>query len=329
MIETLLFACDAILPIILMIVLGYVLKRIGLFPETVRTGLNRICFRVLIPVLLFRNIYNGNGISAQDLRTVVFVIAFVLVIFGLGICIVRRVTSSPAQQGALLQALFRSNFAVIGLSLATSLFGDAGARLAALLSIVTIPLFNALAVIALTVFGSDGAHRPTAGHVLHSIVTNPLIIGVFTGIVVILLRAAFVRLGLLFRLTDIPGLYDAVNTVANAATPLALLVLGGDFELSATRHLIKPLAVGVSMRLLVVPISTLLLAHLLFPDFTGAEYAAYLALFGTPVAVSSVVMAAEMGSDKQLAGQLVVWTTVFSAVTLFLLIVALRSLGIF
>ena len=321
MIETLFFACNAILPIILMIVLGYLLKRIGLFPEAVRAGLNRICFRVLIPVLLFRNIYDGNGISMQDLRTVGFAIAFVLVVFGLGIGIVRRVTPTPAQRGALLQALFRSNFAVIGLPLATSLFGDAGARMAALLSIVTIPVFNALAVIALTVFGSDDAHRPTVRHVLRSIATNPLILGVCTGILVILLRAVFVRLGLSFRLTDIPGLYDAIDTVATAATPLALLVLGGDFELSATRHLVKPLLVGTGM--------ALLLSHLLFPDFTGAEYAAYLALFGTPVAVSSVVMAAEMGSDKELAGQLVVWTTLFSAVSLFLIIVALKSIGIF
>ncbi len=329
MIETLFFACNAILPIILMIALGYLLKRIGLFPEAVRAGLNRICFRVLIPVLLFRNIYHGNGVSMQDLRTVGFAIAFVLVVFGLGIGIVRRVTPTPAQQGALLQALFRSNFAVIGLPLATSLFGDAGARMAALLSIVTIPVFNALAVIALTVFGSDDAHRPTVRHVLRSIATNPLILGVCTGILVILLRAVFVRLGLSFRLTDLPGLYDAIDTVATAATPLALLVLGGDFELSATRHLVKPLLVGTGMRLLVVPISALLLSHLLFPDFTGAEYAAYLALFGTPVAVSSVVMAAEMGSDKELAGQLVVWTTVFSAVSLFFIIVALKSIGIF
>lgn len=229
----------------------------------------------------------------------------------------------------LLQAVFRSNFAIIGLPLATTLFGEAGARTAALLSMVTIPLFNVLAVISLSVFVGDGAKKPSAREVLHNIITNPLILGVLAGVLVLALRALFARLGWAFRLTDIPGLYDAIDMAASAATPLALLVLGGQFELSAVRQLARPIVLGSVMRLVVVPAAALLAAHALFPGFGGAEYASFVALFGTPTAVSGAVMASEMGGDGELAGQLVVWTTLGSAFTLFFFIALLRAVGIF
>lgn len=329
MLDTFLFACGAVLPIVLLIVLGYLLKRARLLGEPLLSGLNRVCFRVLIPILLFRNIYGGNGITPEDVRAVLFSTGVIAVAFVGGWCLVQATIKRPNQKGVVLQAIFRSNFAVIGLPLATTLFGEAGARTAALLSMVTIPLFNVLAVISLSVFVGDGAKKPSAREVLHNIITNPLILGVLAGVLVLALRALFARLGWAFRLTDIPGLYDAIDMAASAATPLALLVLGGQFELSAVRQLARPIVLGSVMRLVVVPAAALLAAYALFPGFGGAEYASFVALFGTPTAVSGAVMASEMGGDGELAGQLVVWTTLGSAFTLFFFIALLRAVGIF
>ena len=329
MLDTFLFACGAVLPIVLLIVLGYLLKRARLLGEPLLSGLNRVCFRVLIPILLFRNIYGGNGITAEDVRAVLFSTVAILAVFAAGWVLVRVAVKQPLQKGVLLQAVFRSNFAIIGLPLATTLFGEAGARTAALLSMITIPLFNVLAVISLSVFVGDGAKKPSAREVLHNIITNPLILGVLAGVLVLALRALFARLGWAFRLTDIPGLYDAIDMAASAATPLALLVLGGQFELSAVRQLARPIAIGTIMRLIVVPVLGLSAAYLFFPGFGGAEYASFVALFGTPTAVSGAVMASEMGGDGELAGQLVVWTTLGSAFTLFFFIALLRAVGIF
>lgn len=329
MLDTFLFACGAVLPIVLLIVLGYLLKRVRMLGEPLLSGLNRVCFRVLIPILLFRNIYGGNGITAEDVRAVLFSTGVIAVAFVGGWCLVQATIKRPNQKGVVLQAIFRSNFAVIGLPLATTLFGEAGARTAALLSMVTIPLFNVLAVISLSVFVGDGAKKPSAREVLHNIITNPLILGVLAGVLVLALRALFARLGWAFRLTDIPGLYDAIDMAASAATPLALLVLGGQFELSAVRQLARPIVLGSVMRLVVVPAAALLAAYALFPGFGGAEYASFVALFGTPTAVSGAVMASEMGGDGELAGQLVVWTTLGSAFTLFFFIALLRAVGIF
>lgn len=329
MLDTFLFACGAVLPIVLLIVLGYLLKRARLLGEPLLSGLNRVCFRVLIPILLFRNIYGGDSITPTDVQAVLFSTVAILAVFAAGWVLVRVAVKQPLQKGVLLQAVFRSNFAIIGLPLATMLFGEAGARTAALLSMVTIPLFNVLAVISLSVFVGDGAKKPSAREVLHNIITNPLILGVLAGVLVLALRALFARLGWAFRLTDIPGLYDAIDMAASAATPLALLVLGGQFELSAVRQLARPIAIGTIMRLIVVPVLGLSAAYLFFPDFGGAEYASFVSLFGTPTAVSSAVMASEMGGDGELAGQLVVWTTLGSAFTLFFFIALLRAVGIF
>lgn len=329
MLDTFLFACGAVLPIVLLIVLGYLLKRARLLGEPLLSGLNRVCFRVLIPILLFRNIYGGNGITAEDVRAVLFSTGVIAVAFVGGWCLVQATIKRPNQKGVVLQAIFRSNFAVIGLPLATTLFGEAGARTAALLSMITIPLFNVLAVIALSVFGADSGKKPSAGEVLRTIITNPLILGVIAGVIMLGLRGLFTQWGWTLRLTDIPGLYDAIDMAASAATPLALLVLGGQFELSAVRQLARPIAIGTIMRLIVVPVLGLSAAYLFFPDFGGAEYASFVSLFGTPTAVSSAVMASEMGGDGELAGQLVVWTTLGSAFTLFFFVALLRAVGIF
>lgn len=329
MLDTFLFACGAVLPIVLLIVLGYLLKRARLLGEPLLSGLNRVCFRVLIPLMLFRNIYGGDSITPTDVQAVLFSTVAILAVFAAGWVLVRVAVKQPLQKGVLLQAVFRSNFAIIGLPLATTLFGETGARTAALLSMVTIPLFNVLAVISLSVFVGDGAKKPSAREVLHNIITNPLILGVLAGVLVLALRALFARLGWAFRLTDIPGLYDAIDMAASAATPLALLVLGGQFELSAVRQLARPIVLGSVMRLVVVPAAALLAAYALFPGFGGAEYASFVALFGTPTAVSGAVMASEMGGDGELAGQLVVWTTLGSAFTLFFFIALLRAVGIF
>ena len=112
------------------------------------------------------------------------------------------------------------------------------------------------------------------------------------------------------------------------ATPLALIVLGGQFVFSAAGKMLKEIIIGVSWRTLLSPAVgiglALLLTHLGVVNFGPAEFTVFVALFGTPVAVSSAVMAGEMGCDDQLAGQYVVWTSVCSMFTIFAIVFVLR-----
>lgn len=331
--DTFLFALNAILPIVLLMVLGYVLKRIGLLTDEFLTVGNRFVFRVLLSTLLFYNTYNITEFTAADIRFILYAVAVTVAVFFLALLCTLPIREQPTRRSVLVQCAFRSNYAIIGISLATALYGDEGARAAGLLSVVAIPVFNMLAVIALTVMGPESREngerkRIPFGKVLKGIITNPLIDGVLVGLLAILIRKGLTALGCGFRLTDITFLWQAIKTVAGMASPLALIILGGRFELSAVKRLAKPIAAGVIARTVLVPALALCGAVLLVPGLEGRHFAAYLALFGSPVAVASAVMAKEMGADDELAGQLVVWTTVCSVFTLFVFIVVFREIGL-
>ena len=148
--ESFLFAVNAVLPIILMVGLGYILKRIGFLNADFSRMGNRLVFRVLLPAMLFLNVYKISDPSGIELTYVWYVLVALAVIFLLSIPLVFFFTKHADRRGVLLQAGFRSNYALIGLPLAQSLFGEAGVTVATVLSAFTIPLLNVLAVISLS-----------------------------------------------------------------------------------------------------------------------------------------------------------------------------------
>ena len=175
-------------------------------------------------------------------------------------------------------------------------------------------------------------------YILIIIINNPLIIGVCLSILFLGFRAllSIGRDTPLFTIKDnVPFLYTTINNLKLIASPLALLALGGDFTFSAISRLKKQIIAGTLARILIVPIACLVVAYLLNKSgtFFGMDnsmcFPALIALFGTPVAVSSAPMAAEMNNDDELAGQLVVWTSITSALTLFFIIFVCSLLGIF
>ena len=225
-----------------------------------------------------------------------------------------------------MQSVFRGNYALVGIPLATSLFGEEGAIAASLLSAFIIPVFNVLAVVGLCIFSSD--KKPSVKKILLGIIKNPLIQSIALGFAVLLIRAIFLRLGVELRLTDIEPIYKTLNSLSAVATPVALLVLGAQFDFSAIPELKRHILFGVIARCFAVPVIGLGTAYLL-GCFNGAHFATFVAAFCTPVAVSSVPMAQEMDADASLAGQLVVWTTLFSAIGVFASSYVLKLLGVF
>ena len=324
--ESFLFAVNAVLPIVLMVSAGYFAKRAGLLNATVTKAVNRLVFRLLLPCMLFLNVYRIGSDSGISLGYVWFAIGVTLAVFAVSLPLCLLVTKQNAQRGALLQATFRSNFALIGIPLATSLFGEEGGMIATLLSAFCIPLFNVLAVVSLTIFGGD--KRLNLKKMLLGILKNPLIQSIALGGVCLAVRAVLEQHGIAFRLSSVTPVYSVIEQFSKTATPVALLMLGAEFELSAIPALKRQIAFGTAMRVLLVPTAALSLAYLV-GGFGGAHFAAFVALFGSPVAVSSVPMAQEMDADSALAGQLVVWTTVTSTVTVFLFSFVLKATGVF
>lgn len=334
-IQVLTTALNAVMPIVLLIVLGYLLRQKGALTDQFLSIGNKLVFSVCLPVMMFVNVYGIASISDVRWDICLYSVAAVALLFLLGIVMALAVTPVPERRGVLLQCSFRSNFAIIGMPLAATLGGEAGAAVAAVLSAVTVPVFNVLAVMALSAFRRENG-RPVSGRkLLLDVVKNPLIDGVALGVAALLIRqwqvAQFGSVAFSLQ-RDLPWLYSAAKDLKSIASPLALLLLGGQFRFSAVKELWKEVAAGTVCRTVMAPLlgvgGAVLLGSWGVVQCGPAEYPALIALFGSPVAVSSAIMAREMHNDEQLATQLVVWTSIASIVTVFLTVCLMMSLGL-
>ena len=334
MLEVFSFSFNAVAPILLVTVAGYIIKLSGLFDDGFFKKCNTLVFRVFLPILLFKNVYDIKSISDINFSALLYCVAAILLLCFIGNMSAKIFADNRQQKGVINQCTFRSNYAIIGIPLAESLGSAEALAFAGVLSAVSIPIFNVLAVILLSHYSqkdSDTNIKST----LKSAANNPLIRGVGLGIIVLLIRQ-FIPVNemgeLIFSVKDdMPFLYSAVSNLARAASPLALVVLGARFDFSAVKSLIRPITASVVLRLVVAPLvgvgGAMLLSQTGVMPFTATEYPALISLFGTPVAVSSAVMVGEIGGDEQLAGQLVVWTSLMSVFSIFITVFLMKSLG--
>ena len=327
---------NAIAPIVLLILLGYILKEKGFITKDfVKIG-NKLVFNVLLPCMLFINVYSIDKFSSINWDIVIYCAVIMVAIFILGLGIAAFVTKAPERRGVILQCTFRSNIAIIGLSLAGALGGDEAVAVAAIISTFMIPINNILAVLSLSIYTENGSSNGARiKSMVLNIVKNPLIIGVAVGLAALGLRelqnAVFGEVVFAFN-KQTKFLYTAVNNLKAITTPFSLLVLGAQFEFSAVKGLLKEIVTGTVCRVVAAPLLGIGLAIALSQigilSCGVNEFPALIALFGSPVAVSSAVMAASMGADEQLATQLVVWTSIFSIVTIFAQVCILMSMGL-
>jgi predicted permease len=191
------------------------------------------------------------------------------------------------------------------------LFGKKGSGVASLLIAIIIPIFNFLAVIVLEIFRGGNIDIKK---IIKGIVTNPLILGCFAGIAAMLFQ---------IRLANV--LEKTINDLSNVATPLALVILGASFRFDKIKEYTKQLLIGVIGRLILVPGIFLPIAIEL--GFKNIELASIMVLLTSPTATSSFIMAEQMGGDGELAGQLVIFTSAFSIITMFLWIFFIKQCG--
>ena len=335
MLDVFFYALNAVMPILLLVLLGYVLKQTGLFTAEWLRIANKFNFHYCLCALMFCNIYSLEGLEDIDVSLALFVLASLILLTVFGFFFSHLFTHVPNRRGVLIQVTFRSNFAIIGLPLAESLGVAGGVALLTAMQAPAVIYFNLMAVTVLSLY-SEGNQKVDVKKTLLGIVKNPLIQGLVLGLVALCIRAVMPRTAdgtLVFSLSgNVTWLYTAITNLSRIGTPLALVVLGGQFEFSAVRALVKEIVSGVFLRLVFAPVfgfsAAFLAARIGWISITPAVMAVLIPLFSTPVAVSSSVMATEMHADDVLAGQLVVWTTLGSLVSLFVQIAAFRYLGL-
>jgi len=329
------FAFDAIMPMLLLMLYGYWLHRIDFFDAAFVKKLNKFTLFYAVPFLMFNNVYTLDSVSDISMPLLGVVMVSIVLITILCLMLSFLLTKQKNQRGVIMQAGFRSNFAVIGIILATALQGKAGSVVAASLQAPGIIYFNVMAVICLTIFSDIPGRTISIKSIIKDILTNRLIIGLFSGVVCLCLREIIPNAAdgtPVFSLSgSLPFLYSAIESLAKIASPLAMILLGAQIDFHPAPKLRFKIVAGVALRLVIVPAVGLLLAYLAHRlgiiSLSPAIVSALLAFYGSPMAVVGAVMAEEMGGDAELSRQYAVWTTALSMITLFFWILILRTSG--
>lgn len=310
--ENILISLNTVLPMFLVIGAGCLVKRLHIIsPEAVREA-NGLCFKLFMSVLLFQNVYTSDLGASFHGPLLALCLGGILAEFLLGLLVIPRIERSNPARGVMLQGFFRTNTVLLGIPIATALFGADQVGQVSVIVAFVVPAINILAVIALELYRGG---RPDARKILRGVVTNPLVLGAAAGMAVALLG---------IRLPSV--IESAVSSLAKGATPLALVLMGASLDFSRFKTSVRNLTVCVLQRLVVMPAIFLSIAVAM--GFRGVSLCTVLVVFGAPVAVNSYNMALQMDGDADLAGGIVLLTTGFSCLTLFLWIWLLKTLGL-
>ncbi|MFI8384015.1 AEC family transporter [Pseudomonas sp. NPDC079086] len=286
-------------PVFSMLFLGVALKRLGLIDTAFINTASALVFRGTLPTLLFL------GIVKADLNTALqpaLLLYFVLATLGCfllawGWAILR---CPEVDRGIYTQGAFRGNNGIIGLALATSMYGDYGLSVGAVLGGVVILSYNILSAIVLAIYSPQA--KTDVWSLSKSIATNPLIVGVL--------------LAIPFAAWQIPlpaWLLTSGGYFAQMSLPLALICIGGTLTLESLRES-SGMAISSSlMKVLWLPLLATLGAWLW--GFRDADLAILFLYFASPTAAASFVMAKAVGGNHQLAAAIIVLTTLATVVT--------------
>ena len=294
---------NAIAPIFLIILIGYLLYRTAVIGEQVWSAIEHVCFYLLLPFLIIRTLSRAN---LGSVPVIDFVIAIVLAISGMSLLLIlvysllkRRYPSSGPSFTSLFQGATRFH-GFVALAIIGPLYGDAGITLAAIALAVMVPLLNTTSVVVLSVYG-HGAQSIQIKQIAKQIVRNPLILACIAG--------------LLLNWSGIPDIaFSAVEIIGNGGLGLALLAVGAGMRPGHAMNNKLLISVGVIIRLIGMPVLIILMAWLIGLD--GLPRTIAIIAGAVPTAASSYVMARKMGGNAELMSNIVTFQIIASFVTL-------------
>ena len=310
--ESLLLSFNAIAPIFLLMLLGYVLKALNVADEKTFDTINKLVFKIFLQILLFYNIYKTETLEIFDVKLITFIIIFELCLFIVGYIAVILITKDNPKRGVMLQGFYRSNFAFLGVPLVGYIYGDNSTGLASMMVAIVVPLFNILAVFSLERFRGG---KLSLKKLIIGVLKNPLIIGCAIGIICMIFKIKFPKF-----------IETSISDIAKIATPLAIIVLGASFTFSSMHGYGKEITIVTLTRLVIVPLIGIAIA--VFAGIRGEALACLLVTLGSPVAISSITMSQQMDGDGTLAAHNVVVTSTFCIFTLFIWIFILSFMNL-
>lgn len=300
--DSLILCIQVVFPLLVFMSLGYLLKRKLKLLDSTLKQMNRIVFSVLLPTVLFKNIYSSDISSDINGKLVIFVICSILFSFLFLLLLFGRIITDDKDCASMVQAGFRSNNVLYGVTIVGAIYGEGSAlAVASVVAAIAVVIYNVLVVI---LFELKRHGTISAGKIVMQIVKNPMIIGCAMGAFFLL---AGIRLP--FMVTKV------IADIGGTATPLALIVLGATFSFDGLKKYKGKVILTAVFKLVILPGIVIPLAMLL--NFRGYQLACIMSLFASPTAVASFAMADIMGGNSELTGQVIVVTSICSILTIF------------
>lgn len=304
-------AVNAVVPMFFFIVVGLLIKYEKLMTDEEISHLNKMLFRIFFFIMLFYTTYTMDVSQTFRPRLITFGAVMLLVLYLVDFIIVCFFEKAPKKRGAMIQAIYRSNFVFMGIPLVSNIFGDKEIAVTTMMIAIIVPMYNVLGVVTLEIFRGG---KFNVVKTIKGVFTNPMILGALVGAIC------------LFSGLKLPhAILKPLGQMSNATSMLALLVLGASFHLSSTKEHMPQLIACIISRLIIVP--SIMLSLGVWYGFRGIELMTLVAIFCAPCAVASFTMAQQMDSDANLAGNCVVFSTAFSSITMCSWIILLKTLG--
>lgn len=296
-------------------VIGYILKQIGMLNDNFVTVANKFNFKVTLPFMLFKDIAGVDIKAVFDIKYVLFCAIVSTICFWVVWGTAKLLVRDKTIRGAFVQSSFRGSAAVMGLAFIQNIYGSSA--MGPLMIVSAVPLYNIFSVIVLTFEANDSTGIDKKAKIRQAginICKNPIILSILAGLIVGLLEIQFPTL-----------VNKTVSNVAQMATPLALITIGAGFEGRKALAKIAPTMAASMIKLVLQPLVFLPVAA--WMGFSGEKMIAILIMLASPTTPSCYIMAKSMNNDEVLTASVIVTTTLMAAFTLTGWIFLLKTLG--
>ena len=311
--SNLLLCFHAIMPLLLLMLLGYFLKRIDFIPKAGFDAIDKLCFKIFVPVMLFNNVYTADFSQAFNLQAVIFMELAIIGTFLISFFLTPKLMPGSKENIAtVVHGLCHGNLAVLGVPLITNLFGESGMVVYSIMLACTSPIINPLMVYEHIYFQGD---KIKPRQLILNVLKSPFLIGTLSGLACKLLGIEFPTF-----------LRTAITNVKSIASPLCLIALGGSFSFGSIRGIVGPVVHTVLAKCVWIPMIVLGIAVAL--GFRGIILASLMVIFCCPSAAATYSFCIGYCGSPQLASQIVVYSTAFSIVSMFLWLFAFLQSGL-
>jgi malonate transporter and related proteins len=314
LLDNIIFTVNIVAPVFLIVSLGYLSKRLNIVNENFVEITSKFVFNVSLPVFIFLEIVKIDLSVELEVGQISYIYAGTIITY-----LIIWFASSPfikegKDRAVFIQGAYRSNYAIVGLAIISNLLGDAALGKASIILAFILPLYNVLAVIALTI-PLRKEKKVNLKSSLLDIIYNPLILGV-----IFALPFSYFKIHIPKIILSTGGLLAAL------ALPLALVGIGGSLNLENIRKASGLAIIASVIKIIIIPM--LLTYGAYFFGFRDEDLGIMFVIFACPTAIVSFIMAEAMGANSKLAGNIVLITTIGSVITFAIGIIILKSLGL-